>query len=358
MSIRWMSFAWTNGPENAQDRYIYLALADNADDEGVAFPSMVALAGKTRYSIDTVRRSLVRLENEGWLTVKKGDGRGNRSQYKLLKRVAGSDPLEGERVAGSDPLEGERVAGSDPLEGKRVAGSDPLEGERVAGSDPLEGESPFKRVATGGIKGSKSASLYGRTVNEPSGKTKTPLTPKAEVPTDANGGATPFAKVSPQPSPPGKVVPINPLGNPEVYRTAGLIALASPEASFYAWTEPDITYAHRDAVVTAARQDADFLGISLGEALQGLLETVPAQVERMDLSRLPYLTDFKKIETYFAKRAYRTDPKNLNGGSNGKSKGEKLLDNAKAAASRLEARFGGNDGDEHSPQSRRLTGRA
>ena len=92
MSVLWWGPIWKEGPPDPIERYVLLALADNADAEGIAFPSLAAIVSKTRLSESTVRRSIARLEAGGWLQVEPGNGRGKRSQYRL-KRVSERDPL-------------------------------------------------------------------------------------------------------------------------------------------------------------------------------------------------------------------------------------------------------------------------
>lgn len=83
-----MTWAWENGPEDPVSMSVLVKLADNADHQGCCFPSMREISERTRYSESTVRRSLNDLEKGGWLTAIKGCGRGNNSQYQLLKRVS------------------------------------------------------------------------------------------------------------------------------------------------------------------------------------------------------------------------------------------------------------------------------
>ena len=92
MSIHWISHAWKAGPEDSNARYVYLAIADNANDEGFAFPSLTFLRDKTKLSESTVRRCIANLEANGWLEVKRGVGKGKRSEY-TLKKVSESGLL-------------------------------------------------------------------------------------------------------------------------------------------------------------------------------------------------------------------------------------------------------------------------
>ena len=46
MSIRIMSRIWDAGPPDPMQRIVLLAIADHADDQGRAYPSMVGIASK------------------------------------------------------------------------------------------------------------------------------------------------------------------------------------------------------------------------------------------------------------------------------------------------------------------------
>lgn len=98
LSISWMTFAWKDGPADSNERYVFLALADNANDEGQAFPSLPTIAEKTRLSESTVRRSIAALEKGGWLTVIRGRGAGIRSKY-TLQKVSGRKVSQGKLSA-------------------------------------------------------------------------------------------------------------------------------------------------------------------------------------------------------------------------------------------------------------------
>lgn len=67
MSIHYMNLAFKNGDLTGNKRLTLLALADNASDEGVCWPSYETIAKK----INTTRRSAIRLiielEREGYL---------------------------------------------------------------------------------------------------------------------------------------------------------------------------------------------------------------------------------------------------------------------------------------------------
>jgi hypothetical protein len=85
MSIRVMTLVWDRSDLSGVQLLALLAIADNADDEGVAWPSHEYLAAKTRQSDRNVRRILDRVVASGELElVERGTyGRSNRYLVKL-----------------------------------------------------------------------------------------------------------------------------------------------------------------------------------------------------------------------------------------------------------------------------------
>lgn len=79
MSIKVSSLVWQNGPDKSADMLMLLAIADNADDDGTAWPSIDTLARKCRVDRRTAQRTVRRLEADGWLSTVTGGGtRGGR----------------------------------------------------------------------------------------------------------------------------------------------------------------------------------------------------------------------------------------------------------------------------------------
>lgn len=74
MSIKLMSHIWDHGPEDTGERFVLLAIADNANDDGVAYPSAATIARKVVMDERSVRRIVKRLADQGWLTVKTNAG--------------------------------------------------------------------------------------------------------------------------------------------------------------------------------------------------------------------------------------------------------------------------------------------
>lgn len=83
MSVKFMSMIWEHGPANQSERFVLLALADYANDEGECWPSVDGVAAKTCLSGRGVQKILARLEEAGWLEIDRGGGRKNCNLYRV-----------------------------------------------------------------------------------------------------------------------------------------------------------------------------------------------------------------------------------------------------------------------------------
>lgn len=61
MSIRVMNLVWAHSEHKGSDLLTLLAISDNADDDGLAFPGIDLLASKTRLSVRGVKYAVERL---------------------------------------------------------------------------------------------------------------------------------------------------------------------------------------------------------------------------------------------------------------------------------------------------------
>lgn len=78
-----MSRVWKHSNREGTELLLLLAIADYADDHGVAHPYKAQLARKCRISERTVQRLLKKIESEGELEIRRSDGRGNRMLLKI-----------------------------------------------------------------------------------------------------------------------------------------------------------------------------------------------------------------------------------------------------------------------------------
>jgi hypothetical protein len=84
MSIALMNKVWEDGPSNRAARFVLLCLADHASEDGTdCHPSITRIADRCALSRQGVVNALDRLEESGWITRKKGGGRGNPNRYVL-----------------------------------------------------------------------------------------------------------------------------------------------------------------------------------------------------------------------------------------------------------------------------------
>lgn len=83
-----MSLVWERAPYTAGSLIVLLALADWANDEGVAWPSMERLAQKARIDRRSAQRIVRQLEKDGVLEVQHGGGRAKQHKYVLKMNTA------------------------------------------------------------------------------------------------------------------------------------------------------------------------------------------------------------------------------------------------------------------------------
>ena len=107
MSIRTMDRVWKNSIQSGGKLLLLLAIADFANDDGMAYPGIDTLAEKTRQSRRTVQRQLSELEDECELAIEPGTGRSNTNTYWVL---AGMDPnLRQKHIEHCQTLKGDKM---------------------------------------------------------------------------------------------------------------------------------------------------------------------------------------------------------------------------------------------------------
>jgi hypothetical protein len=78
-----MAAVWDHSTTEGVDRLVLLALADHADHDGYAWPSVSRLAAKCRVDRRTVFRALAACEAKGEVERTSGRGRGTVNRYRL-----------------------------------------------------------------------------------------------------------------------------------------------------------------------------------------------------------------------------------------------------------------------------------
>lgn len=106
VSIKRMSAVWESSQHKGSDLLLLLAIADNAHDDGYAWPGIEYLGRKTRISKSTVLRSLKRLEESGELVIDHNRRRGNRyivtvglDQQALLATLGDNLKMDSEAIS-------------------------------------------------------------------------------------------------------------------------------------------------------------------------------------------------------------------------------------------------------------------
>lgn len=82
-----MSWVWQHSAATGSDRLVLLAIADEADDQGLnAFPSVATISRKARVDRSTTLRALERLEHSGEIVTMRPEtrGRGRTNRYGVV----------------------------------------------------------------------------------------------------------------------------------------------------------------------------------------------------------------------------------------------------------------------------------
>jgi hypothetical protein len=170
MSIDVMTRVWQHSRHKGTELLLLLAIADNANHAGVAWPSIAHLAAKTRLSERAVVDILHRLEATGELRVNRNVGRGKSNVYCVIEPPPPEQAGKGEEPA---PFPSSAAPSRNGEEAAPFPGG---KGEDGAG----KGADPARKGAIQAGKGAdwrgKGAACFTPTVNrtviqEPSGGT-------------------------------------------------------------------------------------------------------------------------------------------------------------------------------------------
>lgn len=89
-----MSMIWESGPSNQAERFVLLALADFANDNGECWPALKTVASKCCMTDRGAQKIIRRLEESGWLKIDTGGGRKGCNNY-LINPEPRSPPEHG-----------------------------------------------------------------------------------------------------------------------------------------------------------------------------------------------------------------------------------------------------------------------
>jgi hypothetical protein len=92
MSIKIMSIVWAKAPVDSGALLVLLALADNADDTGKAFPGVPYLAAKARMSERNVQLCLRKLADAGFIRIHHRGGPSGANKYQIVTNLLCSMP--------------------------------------------------------------------------------------------------------------------------------------------------------------------------------------------------------------------------------------------------------------------------
>lgn len=139
MSAKWMGYFFDDTELEGSTLLLALAIADHADNEGVAWPGVKRLAAKIRLGERRTKGLIRELVESGHLEISRQPGRGHHAVLQL-KRVQAVTPIKAERVSESAPIrKGEKVHGMTPIKEK---GCNP-ESEKgaISGQERVQSES-------------------------------------------------------------------------------------------------------------------------------------------------------------------------------------------------------------------------
>lgn len=95
-----MSLVWERAPYTAGSLLVLLALADWANDEGIAWPSMDRLAQKARVDRRSAQRIVRQLAKDGAIAIEEGGGRAKQHRYLIqVETITNYCPLAEKETA-------------------------------------------------------------------------------------------------------------------------------------------------------------------------------------------------------------------------------------------------------------------
>ena len=326
MSIKIMSRVWDDAPFDGYTLLLLLALADNASDEGICWPSIETLMRKTRLPRRTVFQAIKNLTEAGWVQ-KIPPAEGRRSGAYRVVAQAAADTFAQQSPA--DTFAQQSAVAQTPKVHSNEQSAQPALTEKPekpitqqsAGRAPESAHHALES-AHHALESAHHAlpphPLLGGTVIEPSGNRHTNQGARelrnagsASSPSPPPGNALATLPTAGQViPPPGRKPPTGTLAlasttNPEFALAAKAIVCAHPKARMKDWHVSEVPWAELTAVCDAIIAEADRAGASLMDAARALLERMEylsAAVPREDWRF------FKPPADFFRLRDYRMEP--------------------------------------------------
>jgi hypothetical protein len=113
VSIKVTNWVWRRSEARNGARLVMLALADRADDDGLAWPSIDDLCERTQLSPRAVQKGIAKLVEIGELQVESGGGRRVRNRYRIVPKPRTSDGVTDEYPRSPDGVTDSKPRTSD-----------------------------------------------------------------------------------------------------------------------------------------------------------------------------------------------------------------------------------------------------
>lgn len=114
VSFKVTNWVWSRSESRNGARLVMLALADRADDNGCAWPSIDDLAERTKLSPRAVQKAIAALVDSGELAVENGGGRHRSNRYRIIPKPRTMDGVTDSKPRTSDGVLPEETPNSAP----------------------------------------------------------------------------------------------------------------------------------------------------------------------------------------------------------------------------------------------------
>ncbi|MEU5772648.1 helix-turn-helix domain-containing protein [Streptomyces venezuelae] len=140
MSIKVTNWVWARSESRNGARLVMLALADRADDNGCAWPSVDDLAERTKLTPRAVRKGVANLVEIGELKVENGGGRHRVNRYWIIPKPGTMD-----RVTDEKPGTLDRVSDAETLNSATETLNSATQNPELCDRNPVQSSpEPFK----------------------------------------------------------------------------------------------------------------------------------------------------------------------------------------------------------------------